>query len=140
VTRRLVVFERARRYAAAAPPVTLAALLANAEPGVREVITEGLATLQEQRTGLITTIVGNTNNQFTADELGRMPLKMLRGIAAVAKQAAAPVGNAMDPYAMLLLPPGAPVANYAGAAGGPVGPIANVAESMVLPPPTMFPK
>lgn len=64
-------------------PVTFEQLLANASPEVREVVQEGVAARTREITELTARITGYAQNQFTPEELGKMPLPLLRKQAAM---------------------------------------------------------
>ncbi len=110
--------------APAAPVVTLEALLQNADPGLRDMIQDGIVANQTERVTLIKTITGNTANTFQPADLEAMRTPQLRAIAALAAPAAAPgsMGYGRQP-------------NYAGAAGA--GPTVNTAVQEAYVSPTM---
>lgn len=83
----------------AAAPVanTTEAYIEAAPPEIREVLRNGVNAHTKEQAALIEEITANANNTFTAEHLATKGLDELRGMAALAKQAAAPVSNAQQP-------------------------------------------
>lgn len=89
-----------------APPAvpTLQEYINNAPPELRDVLADGVVTLNLKKMALVKAITANTANTFTAEYLQTLPTQHLEAIAALA-QTPQPVGN------------GRTQSNYAGAAG-----------------------
>lgn len=100
-------------------PQTLEQYISSAPPAMREVLNSSLDALQKEKGVLIEGITKNSNNPFSKDELGNMPIGDLRKLARLAYAPVAPVA-------------GSTVPNYAGMAPVPVE-NAAVEEPLELP-------
>lgn len=104
------------------PPVlTAQQYIQQAPPEIAAVLNNALASMEQEKAGLVKTITANANNPFTAEFLNTKGLDELRGLARLA--GTQPTQNAM------FLP------NYTGAAGG-MPPTANATPPAPLPVPT----
>lgn len=86
---------------APAKVVTDAEYIANAPPGLRDMMQDGLALAAAERARLTGIITANKKNTFTVDYLAAQPMPIIRNLAALAAEeplpnyagAATPVGN-----------------------------------------------
>ena len=71
-------------------PQTVQEYINNAPPKIKEMLEEGMATLDTEKTSLVKKIMDNENNTFTKEHLESLHINMLR---AIAKMAAPPTDN-----------------------------------------------
>ncbi len=94
-------------------PVTLADLLANADPTLQEGVMEGVQAAAAERDRLVTEIMANGQNPFSKEFLMAKKLPELRGLATLARGTSTQQQTVNGGVPMFQ-------ANYLGAAGGPL--------------------
>jgi len=104
-----------QQNAEAAAPITTEQYIAAAPAGIREVLTNSLATYEAEKAALIKAITANKANTFTPEFLATKDVAELRGLSALARTDA-PVADATPAmfYGGAATPAGAPVANAEG--------------------------
>jgi hypothetical protein len=99
--------------------------VANAPPEIRDMLQSGLESHNRDRQALIDVVVGNERNTFSSDQLNTKPISELKALAALASQEVVENSEVK------------PSANYAGAIGSSVAPVANSSEEAPLLIPTI---
>lgn len=103
-----------------AKPQTIEEYIAAAPKGVAEVLTNGVAAYNAEKTALVEQLCANANCPFTKEDLSNRPLGELRSLAKLAG-VAAPAANVLAP-------------NFGGQAPTPTG---NTTSEEVMEMPTM---